>query len=870
MAISTPAKRQPGQQSSTGGDERGETTSPNSAQQGLFSRGSETLAKLWQAPDAAASWFTAVNHRTIGKRYVVTGFIFFLLAGIAALLMRIQLAFPQSTFLNADQYNQLFTMHGTTMMFLFAVPIMEGVGIYLVPLMLGTRDMVFPRLNAFGYYVYLIAGSLIWLSLFLGNAPDGGWFAYAPLSEGRYAPGIGIDLYATLISFLEIAALVAAVELIVTILTQRAQGMTINRMPLFVWSILVMAGMIIFAMPSVIVASVALALDRTVNAQFFDPNAGGDPLLWQHLFWFFGHPEVYIIFVPALGIVAEVLPTFVRRPIVGYPLLVLSLVAIGILSFGLWVHHMFTTGLPEVGLSFFAVASTLIAIPSGIQIFAALATLMEGRLVVRTPLLYVLGFLITFVMGGITGVMVAAVPFDWQVHDSYFVVAHLHYVLIGGAVFPLFAGLYYWFPKFTGKMLDERLGRWNFWLTFIGFHVAFLPMHLTGLWGMPRRLYTYLPGMGWDLLNLVSTLGALLLGLGVAVFVANVVASARSGRQAPANPWGAATLEWATASPPPPYNFAPLPVVNSRYPLWEAEGPKEYEFASFDERREVLTTTIMEAQPEQRTTLPGPTIVPLLTALAVAFTIVSTLIWLWLVPIGMALIFVALAVWFWPSRRDRDMEYVKAGPPGALPVSAVISSMGGRPPYFYGMVLLIVIEAAVFAALISSFFYLAAGAESWPPGDMKPPELLLPTVNTLFLLASSGAMFVADRGIRKGNQRRLKIGYVVACLLAAVFLAGKVVEYVGIPGTVFKGVTYTWETNAYGSIVWTIIGYHSLHVLALLLKTLVIGVWGFQGYFNRERHAPVEVNGLYWHFVVLVWLPLYATLYLSPRLLGSE
>ncbi|MEZ4733965.1 MAG: cbb3-type cytochrome c oxidase subunit I [Caldilineaceae bacterium] len=422
------------------------------------------LEQTWRTPAGIMRFLTAVNHRAVGARYLVTGFIFFTLAGIAALLMRIQLAVPENTFLNPDLYNQIFTTHGTTMMFLFAVPIMEGVGIYLTPLMIGARDMAFPKLNAFGYFVYLIAGATIWGSLFFGVAPDGGWFNYVPLTGPQYSPGIRIDFYTTMITFLEIAALVAAIELIVTIFTMRAPGMSINRLPLFVWAILVMAFMIVFAMPPLVVASVELALDRVIGTHFFHTAMGGDPLLWQHLFWVFGHPEVYIIFVPALGIVSAIVPTFARRPIVGYELLVLSFVSIGILSFGLWVHHMFTTGLTPLGLNFFTVASTVIGIPSGIQIFATLATLASGRLVIKTPILYIIGFVITFVIGGISGIMVASVPFDQQVHDTYFVVAHFHYVLVGGAVFPLFAGIHYWFPKITGRLLHERLGVWGFWL----------------------------------------------------------------------------------------------------------------------------------------------------------------------------------------------------------------------------------------------------------------------------------------------------------------------------------------------------------------------------------------------------------------------
>ena len=839
----------------------------------------QTLEQTWQRPAGLIGWLSAVNHRVIGARYIATGLLFFVLAGIAALIMRVQLTWSELNIINPDLYNQLFTMHGTTMMFLFAVPIMEGVGIYFLPLMIGTRDMTFPRLNAFGYYVYLSSGVVLWFSLLINSAPDGGWFAYVPLTGPQFSPGLGIDFYVTLITFLEVAALVAAVELIVTVFKQRAPGMSINRIPLFVWAILVMAFMIVFAMPPLMVGSVQLMLDRTVATNFFNPVAGGQPLLWQHLFWFFGHPEVYIILVPGLGIVSAVVPTFARWPIVGYTPLVLSFVAIGFISFGLWVHHMFATGLPILGLSFFTVASIMIAIPSGVQIFATLATMWHGKVVYRTPMLFVIGFIFIFVLGGITGVMVASVPFDWQVHDTYFVVAHFHYVLIGGAVFPLFAGLYYWFPKLTGRMLDERLGKWQFWLMFIGFNVAFFTMHLTGFMGMPRRVYTYLPGLGWDIPNLISTIGAFALAAGAVLFMVNVWRSRQDGEPAGDNPWGASTLEWATTSPPQPYNFRRIPIVNDRDPLWyaapeaepapdvmEGEAARDDDssqgygrFGLLHERRETLGTSLLDAIPEQRVVLPGPTIIPLLLALAVAFTFVSMMIDLILVPIGAFMIFVLIVAWHWPEPEDRPMSVSKAGPPGALPTSIVSSSQGIRPPIWWGMLFLLLIESVVFAALISSYFYLRSAAEVWPLGDIERPELLLPSINTLILLASSIPVYFADQGIRKGNQARLRIGLIVGFILGATFLVLKYIEY--------SSLDYNWATNAYGSIVWTIVGFHSAHVFSLLLKTMVIGTLAFQGYFNEERHVGVQVNGLYWHFVVAVWIPLFATLYLSPYVL---
>src|SRR5919198_1887627 len=518
----------------------------------------QVLERTWQGPRGFVGWLSNVHHRAIGKRFIVTAFIFFLFGGILALLMRFQLARPESRFLSPDLYNQIFTMHGTTMMFLFAVPMMEGMGVYLVPLMVGTRNIAFPRLNAFSYYIFLFGGIMLYTAFLLNVGPDVGWFSYVPLAGPEFAPGKRVDFWAQMITFTEVSALAVAVELIVTIFQLRAPGMSLNRIPLFVWSLLVQSFMVIFAMPAVMVASSFLIMDRLVGTHFFNPAEGGDVLLWQHLFWFFGHPEVYITFIPALGMVSSIIGAFSRRRMFGYTAIVLSLIATGFIGFGLWVHHMFATDVPQLGQSFFTAASMMIAIPSGVQIFCWIATLWGGRPRLRVPLLFVLGFFFVFVVGGLTGVMLASVPFDLQVHDTFFVVAHLHYVLIGGAVFPLFGSIYYWFPKITGRLLSERLGTWNFWLLFIGFNLTFFPMHQLGLNGMPRRIYTYLPEMGWGNLNLLASLGAAIIAVSVVVFIGNALASLHHGQIASDNPWEAGTLEWATSSPPPPYNFLHL------------------------------------------------------------------------------------------------------------------------------------------------------------------------------------------------------------------------------------------------------------------------------------------------------------------------
>jgi cytochrome c oxidase subunit I+III len=618
------------------------------------------LERTWAQPPGLWHWLTSVDHKSIAKRYIVTAFVFFTLAGLEAATMRAQLARPENTVLGPDAYNQFFTMHGVTMMFLFAVPIMEAMGLYLVPLMIGARNVAFPRLNAYGYWVYLAGGLFLYTMFFLNTGPDVGWFGYPPLSGPEFSPGKRADVYAQAITFTEIAALVGAVELIVTIFKNRAPGMSLNRMPLFVWAMLVQAFMVLFAMPWVATVTQFLAMDRLVATHFFNPAEGGDALLWQHLFWFFGHPEVYIIFVPALGFVSSIVATFSRRPVFGYPVMVLSMVATGFLGFGLWVHHMFATGIPQLGQSFFTAASMMIAIPSGIQIFCWIATIWAGRPRFTVPFLFVLGFVVLFIIGGFTGVMVASIPFDQQVHDTYFVVAHFHYVLVGGAVFPLFAAFYYWFPKVTGRMLSERLGRWNFWLFFIGVNLTFFPMHQLGLEGMPRRIYTYLPESGWGDLNLLATIGAVTIASSMVLFVINVAVSLRRGILAGDDPWIGETLEWATSSPPRHYNFAHIPVVESRSPMWEQTGPMPVVTGLRTDVRDTLVTTLLDAEPDSKHRHPNPSIWPLLTAVGTTTLFVTLIFTPWGAVIGTPLLLLALLGWSWPRGRDkREQQMVE-------------------------------------------------------------------------------------------------------------------------------------------------------------------------------------------------------------------
>ncbi|HYE28060.1 MAG TPA: cytochrome c oxidase subunit I [Allosphingosinicella sp.] len=607
------------------------------------------LEKTWGRAPGLWGWLSTVDHKEIGVRYIVTAFVFQALGGLMALLIRAQLATPESGLIDPDRYNQIFTMHGTTMMFLFAVPVMEAMAVFLIPLMLGTRNIAFPRLNAFSYWVYLAGGILLWVAFVLDVGPDAGWFSYVPLAGPEFSPGKRIDVWAQMVTFTEIAALAVAVEITATILKQRAPGMTLARMPLFAWAMLVVSLMVILSMPAVTLASSFLLSDRLVGTQFFNSYEYGDSLLWQHLFWFFGHPEVYIIFLPAAGFVSEIVQTFSRRPAFGYTAIVLAFAGTGLLSFGLWVHHMFATGLPRLGYAFYTAASMTIAIPAGVQIFCWIATMWDGRPKFHTPLLYVVGFVIVFVVGGLTGVMLASVPIDLQLHDTYFVVAHFHYVLIGGAVFPLLGAVTYWFPKFTGRMMSETVGKWNFWLTFVGFELAFAPMHWLGILGMPRRVYTYPAGLGWEISNMLSTIGAFVLAGGVLLFVLNALVSMRRGKVAGPNPWDAPGLEWATSSPPASYNHAHIPVVTGRVPLWENREALPVVHGLRVDDRELLLTTVIDARPDLREPSAEPSIWPLVAALATATMFVSSMFTPWAALVGAVPVAAALIAWFWPK-----------------------------------------------------------------------------------------------------------------------------------------------------------------------------------------------------------------------------
>ncbi|GLU32063.1 cytochrome c oxidase subunit I [Trinickia caryophylli] len=620
------------------------------------------LAAIWEARPGWRGMLSTVDHKTIGLRYLVTAFAFLLLGGVEALVMRVQLAQPNETLLTPEQYNQLFTMHGVTMIFLYALPVLSGFSNYLWPLVLGSRDMAFPRLNALSYWVFLFAGIFLYASFPLGQAANAGWFNYVPLAGLTYDTGPNIDVYALGMVLLGISTTVGAINFVVTLLRMRAPGMSIDRIPVLVWGTLTASGANLFAVPSVSLAFLMLWMDRRTGMHFFDVHAGSHALLWQHMFWIFAHPWVYVVVLPAMGIVSDALPVFCRRPLVGYGPVAISTVATMVIGFVVWIHHMFATGLPPLALSFFGAASMVISVPSAVATFAWLATIWTGRPVFRVPFLFFAGFVLLFVIGGVSGVMTAAVPLDWQLTDTYFVVAHLHYVLIGINVFPVVGGTYFWFPKFTGRMMGERRGRIAFWLMFVGFNLGFFPMHLAGLLGMPRRIYTYGADMGWTTVNLLTTIGSFVFAAGVLVFLVDIVYSRRHGRIAGPNPWDAPSLEWAVSSPPPVYNFAVLPTVASRHPLWEGRMEGEHPVGSprsrtdegylLDQGREALGTTALEASPYVILKMPEDSYAPFLLGVfsALFFAALAFLAW---VPAALMLgaCAVSVIVWLWPERR---------------------------------------------------------------------------------------------------------------------------------------------------------------------------------------------------------------------------
>jgi len=846
----------------------------------------DPLSRTWHDPDGFYGWLTTVQNGPVVNRYLAAAFALFCLSGLETLVMRWQLARPDNNAITPQHYNELFTMHGSIMMFLVTVPIMEAFASFALPVLLGARELPFPRMTAFGFWTFLFGAMLLYSSRVFSAVPAVGWTAYAPLSLTQYSPGLAVDFWLLGLSVAEVAALGAGIELIIATLKLRAPGMTLSRMPIVVWSILVPAYAMLFGFTPLLVGTTLLELDRKLGMRFFDATAGGDPLLWQHLFWIFGHPDVYIQFIPATGIISLVVAAYARRPLAGHTLIVAGMIAIGIISFGLWVHHMFSAGLSVLGMSVFAAASMAIAIPSGIQVAAWIVTLWKGRVYMTTSLLFALGFIVTFVVGGVTGVMVAAIPFDWQVHDTYFVVGHFHYVLVGGVIFPIFAGFYYWLPKMVGRMLDEGLGRWHFWLMFVGFQLAFFPMHISGLLGMPRRVYTYPAGLGWELPNMISSAGAYILGLGVILFIYNVYRSVILGRgvRPNDNPWQAGTLDWATETPPPDEGYRIIPVIRSRYPLWEqralnGDAPEHADAERIVQGlaqsptawRAQLVTSVLTAEPQAIVRLSGPSIWPLLAAIALTLNFVATLFDLyWLLALSSVGTVVSVIAWLWPSKEERERRLVKDAdaplPDGPRPDSGPddIGTLHGLPVYTSGtsapgwwtMIHVILIIGVSTACLVMSYLFLGMGAVAWPPAEYPPPTILLPTLTAAALLAGGLTMRWAEARIRAGAQGHLRLGLAVAtalCLLALGLLVTDLLR---------SGISPS--RHAYESAVATLLGYEAALLVGGLIILGVVQVQAWLGYFDARRFLAIQNVMNYYAATAANWVVVMFVVHLSP------
>lgn len=822
----------------------------------------QRLREVWAPPKSLFLRWTDTNNNQVGNWYVLTAFAFMLFAGVLALIMRTQLAVPDNDLVGPGTFNQLFTLHGSVMMFLFAVPMFEAVSIILLPQLLGARDLPFPRLSAFGYWSFLLGGVFVSGSIFFDAAPDGGWFMYPPLTTRTDLSGLGADIWMLGLSFIEVSSVAAAVELIVGVLKCRPPGMRLNLMPLYAWYILVVAVMILFAFPPLIAGDVLFEMERLLDWPFFDASRGGDPLLWQHLFWIFGHPEVYIVFLPSIALFAMLVPTFARRHLLGYPWIVLAAVGTAFLSFGLWVHHMFATGLPKISLGFFSAASEAVAIPTAVQIFVFIVTLWAGRVVWSTPLLYATGSLAIFVIGGLTGVMVALAPFDWQAHDTYFVVAHLHYVLIGGTLMPLFAGLYYYWPLVTGKKLSDRLGRTAFWLIFVGANLCFFPMHLSGLEGMPRRVFTYPADLGLGGLNLASTIGSFVIAAGVAVIVLDLARSPWRPRS-PRNPWQAGTLEWLAHPEDENWGIRSIPLIESRYPIWDQEDfvrkvdEGRYFLPDAEEgRRETIITSVLDARPVSVIRLGAPSWKPMLTALALGGVFILTTYHLyWPALLSGAATLAMVLWWLWTGTAEIPEKPCK---PIGHGMELPLYISGSASPGWWAMFITMMADATAFSGLVFGYFFFWTRHEAFPPPEMaSAPGMVWP----LLALALGLAGWLTTIAAREVHARG-------AVGLARVFLLfGLATSLAGIPaglaGPWISGMDPT--AHSYPAIVWTLTIWTCLHAAVAAIMLAYVLARSLAGRMTPQHDADIRNVAVYMHFFALTAVVAYATIGLFPE-----
>ena len=795
----------------------------------------------------------------MGVWYTLTAFCFMLFAGVLALIMRTQLAVPDNDLVSASTYNQLFTLHGSAMMFLFAVPMFEAVSIVILPQLLGARDLPFPRLSAFGYWSFLLGGVFVLGSIFFNVAPDGGWFMYPPLTTRTDLSGLGADIWMLGLSFIEVSSVAAAVELIVGVLKCRPPGMRLNLMPLYAWYILVVAVMILFAFPPLIAGDLLFEMERLLGWSFFDASRGGDPLLWQHLFWIFGHPEVYIIFLPSIALFAMLIPTFSQRHLLGYPYIVLAAVGTAFLSFGLWVHHMFATGLPKISLAFFSAASQAVVIPTGVQIFAFIATLAAGRVIFSTPLLFATGSLAIFVIGGLTGVMVAIVPFDWQAHDTYFVVAHLHYVLMGGTLMPLFAGLYYYWPLVTGKKLSDRLGRTAFWVLFAGANLTFFPMHLSGLMGMPRRVFTYPAELGLGGLNLASTIGAYLFAAGVLIVCIDLALSPTrpKGRR---NPWNAGTLEWLAMPESEHWGIRSIPLIETRYPIWDQpDFMRKVDEGRFflpdaeEGRRETIITTVLDARPVAVVRLGTPSFLPMFAAFALGGVFILTTYHLYWPALASGALTLALVLrWLWTTAEIPEKPCKPIGHGIELPL--YIS--GTQAPGWWAMFITMMADATAFSGLVFGYYFFWTVHEAFPPPGMTGPGSHWP----MAALALTAASWAATVGARAANRRGLVT--TARLLLSGGALSAIVSIGAGLAGPWLSGLDPA--VHSYGAIVWVIACWTTAHAAVGAIGQLYALARSLAGRATPTHDADIRNVTLYQHFLLFTALVTWLTLGFFP------